>query len=75
MNTSFRKKAREFEADHKLKEAEKAYVQGEEFDMAINMYKKAKMYDQMIRLVQQYRKDNLAQVNSILETWSLLLAY
>ena len=37
-------------------------MQGEEFDMAINMYKKAKMYDQMIRLVQQYRKENLAQV-------------
>jgi hypothetical protein len=30
--------------------------------VAINMYKKARMYDQMIRLVSQYRKDNLAQV-------------
>ena len=62
MIESHRKKAREFEAGHKFKEAEKAFLQGEEYDMAINMYKKAKMYDQMIRLVQQYRKENVAQV-------------
>jgi hypothetical protein len=37
-------------------------AQGEEVDVAINMYKKARMYDQMIRLVSQFRKDNLAQV-------------
>lgn len=30
--------------------------------MAITMYKKARMYDQMIRLVSQHRKDNLPQV-------------
>lgn len=33
-------------------------------DVAINMYKKARMYDQMIRLVSQYRKDNLVQVGA-----------
>ena len=47
----YRRKAREFEALHKHKEAEKCFVQAEEFDLAINMYKKARMYDQMIRLV------------------------
>lgn len=60
--THRRKKAREFEALHKYKEAEKAYLQGEEVDTAIAMYKKARLYEHMIRLVQQYRKDNLAQV-------------
>ena len=31
-------------------------------DQAINMYKKVKLYDQMIRMVTQYRKENLIQV-------------
>ncbi len=57
-----RKKAREFEASFKYKEAERAYLQGDEVDMAITMYKKARNYDQMIRLVSQHRKDNLVQV-------------
>lgn len=63
MHAFYRKKGREFEAQHKHKEAEKAYVQAEEYDAAISMYRKAKMYDQMIRLVQQYRKDNLVQAH------------
>ncbi len=63
MHAFYRKKAREFEAAHKLKEAEKAYLQGEEYDSAINMYKKAKLYDQMIRLVQQYKQDQLQQAS------------
>ena len=37
-------------------------MQGDEVDQAINMYKKVKLYDQMIRLVTQYRKENLIQV-------------
>mmetsp|Transcript_26109 Transcript_26109/g.57041 ORF Transcript_26109/g.57041 Transcript_26109/m.57041 type:complete len:1764 (+) Transcript_26109:195-5486(+) len=65
MRSFYRKKAREFEASHKFKEAEKAYVQGEEYDMAINMYKKNRMYDQMINLVQHYRKDQLAQAHML----------
>lgn len=63
MRVFYRKKAREFEAGHKWKEAEKAYLQGEEVDSAINMYKKARLYDQMIRLVSQHRKDNLTQAH------------
>eukprot|EP00983_Pelagomonas_calceolata_P073771 1152272-Pelagomonas_calceolata.AAC.13 len=35
--------------------------QGDEVDQAITMYKKAKQWDPMIRLVAQHRKDNLAQ--------------
>ncbi|KAJ9515621.1 hypothetical protein QJQ45_021684, partial [Haematococcus lacustris] len=65
MKAFYRKKAREFEASHKYKEAEKAYLQGDEVDVAINMYKKARMYEQMIRLVAQYRKDNLAQAHMV----------
>lgn len=37
-------------------------LQGDEADNAINMYKKARQFDQMIRLVAQHRKDNLLQV-------------
>lgn len=61
----YRKKAREFESSHKLKEAEKAYIQGDEVDQAINMYKKARSYDHMMRLVQQYRKENLVQAHML----------
>jgi len=39
-----------------------ACTQGDEVDQAINMYKKNKQYDPMIRLVAQHRKENLAQV-------------
>ena len=37
---------------------------------AARRYKKAKLYDQMIRLVQQYRKDNLTAVSAI---WQLII--
>uniref|UniRef100_A0A7S3QV19 Intraflagellar transport protein 172 homolog n=1 Tax=Dunaliella tertiolecta TaxID=3047 RepID=A0A7S3QV19_DUNTE len=63
MKSFYRKKGREFEAEKKWKEAEKAYIQGDEVDQAITMYKKAKQWDPMIRLVAQHRKDNLAQAH------------
>eukprot|EP00951_Prasinocladus_malaysianus_P046312 scaffold636442_cov46-Prasinocladus_malaysianus.AAC.1 len=46
----YTKRARELEAGHKFKEAEKMYLTVKEHDQAINMYKKNRMYDQMIRL-------------------------
>lgn len=39
------------------KEAEKLFVTVEVFDLAINMYKKAGQYDNMIRLVSKHRPD------------------
>lgn len=51
--------AQELEGAGKLKEAEKLYVVVEEADMAISMYKKAKQYDPMIRLMTVYHKDLL----------------
>lgn len=35
------------------------YLSAGEPDLAINMYKKAKMFDQMIRLVMKFRADLL----------------
>ncbi|MEW5300130.1 MAG: hypothetical protein WDW38_002966 [Sanguina aurantia] len=61
MRAFYRKKAREFESTHKWKEAEKAYIQAEEQDLAIAMYKKAKQFEHMLRLVQTYRKEQLTQ--------------
>ncbi|RHY72165.1 hypothetical protein DYB30_002007 [Aphanomyces astaci] len=43
----------------KLKEAEKLFLTVNEPDLAINMYKNHKNYEQMIRLVTKYRKDLL----------------
>jgi intraflagellar transport protein 172 len=45
-----------------MQEAEKLYIMVNEPDLAINMYKKNRHYDQMIRLVAQYRKDLLTEV-------------
>eukprot|EP00191_Tetraselmis_sp_GSL018_P001208 CAMPEP_0177614748 /NCGR_PEP_ID=MMETSP0419_2-20121207/22933_1 /TAXON_ID=582737 /ORGANISM="Tetraselmis sp., Strain GSL018" /LENGTH=1707 /DNA_ID=CAMNT_0019112051 /DNA_START=174 /DNA_END=5298 /DNA_ORIENTATION=- len=59
----YTKRARELEAQHKFKEAEKMYLTVKEHDLAINMYKKNRMYDQMIRLVSLYRKDLLAETH------------
>lgn len=58
--------ATEFEAAHKLKEAERAYLAagGDDVDKAIAMYKRAKMYDHMIRLVMQYRKEKVPEVGA-----------
>ena len=47
--------ARKFEGEGHYKEAERMYLSANEADLAINMYKKAKMYDQMIRLVMKFR--------------------
>lgn len=51
--------ARKFEGEGSYREAEKMYLAANEPDLAINMYKKAKMYDHMIRLVMKFRVDLL----------------
>lgn len=51
--------ARKFEGEGHFKDAEKMYLSANEPDLAINMYKKAKQYDNMIRLVTKFRKDLL----------------
>ncbi|RLN31787.1 hypothetical protein BBO99_00001824 [Phytophthora kernoviae] len=51
--------AHRMERAGKLKEAEKLFLTVNEPDLAINMYKNHKNYEQMIRLVTKYRKDLL----------------
>ena len=51
--------ARKFEAEGDYKNAERMYLAANEPDLAINIYRKAKQYDHMIRLVTKYRKDLL----------------
>ncbi|KAJ3234644.1 hypothetical protein HDU78_005723 [Chytriomyces hyalinus] len=55
--------AKEMEAAGKLKEAEKLYLTVREPDLAINMYKNHKHYDQMIRLVTSYHKELLTETH------------
>ena len=55
--------ARKFEAEQSYKDAEKMYLSANEPDLAINMYKKAKQYDNMIRLVTKFRKDLLKETH------------
>ena len=55
--------AQALEGRGKLKEAEKLYLTMQEPDLAINMYKKARKYDQMIRLVTTFRKDLLKETH------------
>ncbi|CAM6098614.1 unnamed protein product [Calypogeia fissa] len=59
----FLQRARELEATKSFRDAEKLYLEAKEPDLAINMYKKAHMFDQMIRLVEMHRKDLLAETH------------
>ena len=47
----------------KFKEAERLYVMVHEPDLAINMHKKNRRYDDMIRLVASYRKELLTETH------------
>uniref|UniRef100_A0A8C8SPN1 Intraflagellar transport protein 172 homolog n=1 Tax=Pelusios castaneus TaxID=367368 RepID=A0A8C8SPN1_9SAUR len=55
--------AREMEKQGKYREAERLYITVEEPDLAITMYKKCKMYDEMILLVAKYHKDLLSDTH------------
>jgi intraflagellar transport protein 172 len=58
--------AQKFEAKGRLKDAEKLYLAVKEKDLAINMYKKHRRYDDMIRLVQEHRSDLLKETHQFL---------
>jgi len=55
--------AQRLETQHRFKDAEKLYLLVKEPDLAINMYKKNRQYDQMVRLVTTYRKDLLTETH------------
>ncbi|KAI1897568.1 hypothetical protein AGOR_G00084610 [Albula goreensis] len=56
-------RAQELEKEGKFKEAERLFATVEEPDLAITMYKKNKMYDDMIRLVAKHHKDLLTETH------------
>ena len=69
----YSRRAREFEAAQQWKDAEKAYMAAGEVDMAVNMYKKNKMWENMLRLVQQHRKEGLQQAHLLVaQVWLLV---
>ena len=55
--------AQKLEAQGKLKDAERLYLTINEADLAINMYKKARKYDAMVRLVATHRKELLKETH------------
>ncbi|KAM4772549.1 intraflagellar transport protein 172 homolog [Rhinophrynus dorsalis] len=55
--------AKELEKQGRLKEAERLYITVDEPDLAITMYKKHKMYEDMIRLVAKYHQDLLTETH------------
>ncbi|GAB9470746.1 hypothetical protein Gpo141_00007983 [Globisporangium polare] len=58
--------AHRMERQGKFKEAEKLFLTVNEPDLAINMYKNQKNYEQMIRLVTKYRKELLKETHMYL---------
>ncbi|MGH0145775.1 UNVERIFIED_CONTAM: hypothetical protein FKN15_006901 [Acipenser sinensis] len=56
-------RAQDLEKEGKYKEAERLFTTVDEPDLAITMYKKNKMYDDMIRLVAKYHKDLLTDTH------------
>ncbi|KAI8999812.1 hypothetical protein BC832DRAFT_563653 [Gaertneriomyces semiglobifer] len=55
--------ARDLENQGNLKDAEKIYLTVKEPDLAINMYKNHRLYDDMIRLVTAHHKDLLIETH------------
>ena len=55
----YTKQAQKLESESKYKDAEKMYLTVNEADLAINMYKKAGQFDNVIRLTAKYRKETL----------------
>ncbi|XP_064625451.1 intraflagellar transport protein 172 homolog [Lineus longissimus] len=55
--TMYISQAQQLESQGKYKEAERLYVAVDEPDLAITMYKKEKLYSDMIRLVKLHHKD------------------
>eukprot|EP01038_Epipyxis_sp_PR26KG_P006699 gene6699-9188_t len=58
--------AQKLESKNRLKDAEKLYLLVKEEDLAINMYKKHRRFDDMIRLVQSTRPDLLKETHQFL---------
>jgi len=58
--------AQQYEISGKYKDAERLYLKVNEPDLAIHMYKKARQYDSMIRLVSVYRKELLLKTHQTL---------
>eukprot|EP01018_Ginkgo_biloba_P018844 Gb_21571 [translate_table: standard] len=52
-----------FEALGRFKDAEKLYLEAKEYDLAIKMYKNARMFDSMIELASKYRKESLSEMH------------
>ena len=59
----YAKRGRELEHNTKFKEAEKMYLASKSPELAIEMYKRNDMFEQMIRLVSVYRKEDLADTH------------
>ena len=58
--------AKRFEEEGDYKNAERMYLAANEPDLAIQIYKRAKMYDHMIRLVTKFRKEMLKDTHRML---------
>ena len=63
VSTLYISQAQRLEQAGRLKEAEKLYLMVKEPDLAINMYKKNRHYDQMVRLVGQHRRALLEETH------------
>eukprot|EP00667_Euglena_gracilis_P000220 EG_transcript_220 len=58
--------AQQYEISGKYKDAERLFLKVNEPDLAIHMYKKARQYENMIRLVSGYRKELLLKTHQTL---------
>ncbi|KAK9531238.1 hypothetical protein VZT92_010676 [Zoarces viviparus] len=56
-------RAQEMERDGKLKEAERLFATVKQLDLAITMYKKNRMFDDVIRLVAKHHPDLLTETH------------
>ncbi|CAG9462268.1 unnamed protein product [Pedinophyceae sp. YPF-701] len=63
MRLLYTRKARDFEQQARLQDAERLYVAVSEYDQAISMFKRHGRFDDMIRLVSRHRRDLLSDTH------------
>lgn len=63
LHAFYSKRARVCEANKQWADAERAYIASGEVEMAVNMHKRNKAWLQMLKLVQQHRREQLPQAH------------
>ncbi|KAH9546077.1 hypothetical protein CY35_12G077400 [Sphagnum magellanicum] len=63
VRTIYLRQAKDLDTHGSYKDAEKLYIKAQEHDLAIDMYRKARLFNHMIRLIANHRQDLLFETH------------